>query len=55
MELKQGAHVVVGNEEAGPAVEEVMAVEPTGVVRVRVLPGPAEDHLHFVQRADVKA
>lgn len=55
VELKQGDHVVVGNEEADPAVAEVMAVKPTGVVLVRVLPGPAENHLHLVGRADVKA
>lgn len=43
-----GAHIVVGNEEAEPAVAKVAAVEPDGTVLVRVLPGPAEQHLHLV-------
>lgn len=55
VELKQGAHVVVGNEEADLAVAEVVAVKPTGVVLVKVLPGQAEDHLDLVRRAGVTA
>lgn len=46
--LSPGAHVVVGNEEADPAVAEVVSIDDDGVVLVRVLPGPAEDHLHLV-------
>lgn len=48
--LRPGAHIVVGNEEADPAVAEVVAVEPDGVVLVRVLPGPADHHLHLLGR-----
>lgn len=44
--LRPGVFVVVGNEEADPAVAEVVSVDPDGVVLVRVLPGPAEEHLH---------
>lgn len=43
-----GEHVVVGNEEAEPAVAEVVQVGPDGSVLVRVLPGPAEEHLDLV-------
>lgn len=44
VELQQGTFVVVGNEDADPATAEVVAVEPGGLVLVRVLPGPVEDH-----------
>lgn len=46
--LEPGVHVVVGNEEADPAVAEVVSVDEDGIVLVRVLPGPADDHLHLV-------
>lgn len=49
IELVPGAFIVVGNEEADPAVAEVVAVEPDGLVLVRVLPGPAGDHLHLTR------
>lgn len=39
---------MVGNAEADPAVAEVVAVEDDGVVLVRVLPGPVEQHQHRV-------
>ena len=55
VELKQVEHVVVGNEEADPAVAEVVAVKPTGVVLVKVLPSQAEDHLDLVRRTGVTA
>lgn len=55
VELKVGAHVVVGNEEAEPAVAEVVAIKPSGVVLVRVLPGPVEDHFHLIQRSGVQS
>lgn len=45
--LRPGVFLVVGNEEADPAVAEVMSVDPDGLVLVRVLPGPAEEHLHL--------
>jgi hypothetical protein len=49
VEVTPGSFIVVGNEEADPAVAEVVAVEPDGLVLVRVLPGPAEDHLHLTR------
>jgi len=46
--LDPGKYLVVGNEEADPAVAEVVSVAANGVVLVRVLPGSAEQHLHLV-------
>lgn len=46
--LAPGAYVLVGNEEADSAVAEVVSIGEDGVVLVRVLPGPADDHLHLV-------
>ena len=46
--LTLGAHLVVGNEEADSAVAEVVSIDEDGIVLVRVLPGPAADHLHLV-------
>lgn len=47
-ELAPGSFVIVGNAEADPAVAEVVAIEDDGVVLVRVLPGPVEQHQHRV-------
>jgi transcriptional regulator with XRE-family HTH domain len=49
IELVPGDFVVVGNQEADSAVAEVVSIEPDGLVLVRVLPGPAEDHLHLTR------
>jgi hypothetical protein len=46
--LEPGMHVIVGDEDADPAVAEVVSVDEYGIVLVRVLPGPAEQHLHLV-------
>jgi hypothetical protein len=48
--LRVGDYVVVGNEEADPAVAEVVSIDARGIVLVRVLPGPAEEHLHRTGR-----
>ena len=50
--LRVGDYVVVGNEEADPAVAEVVSIDARGIVLVRVLPGPAEEHLHLTGRID---
>ena len=47
--MAPGVHVVVGSEEADAAVVPVITVKASGVVLVRVVPGPAEDHLHLVE------
>ncbi|MGH9054867.1 MAG: hypothetical protein ACRDYY_03195 [Acidimicrobiales bacterium] len=43
--LEVGGFVVVGADDAEPAVAEMVEVRDDGVVIVRVLPGPAADHL----------
>ena len=43
-----GRYLIVGNEEADLAVAEVVEVDDRGVVLVRVLPGPAEDHVQLL-------
>lgn len=53
--LVVGEHVVVGNEEADPAVAEVVQVGPDGLVLVRVLPGPAEAHLDLLSMPRTRA
>ena len=50
--LSVGDHDVVGNEEADPAVAEVVSIDARGIALVRVLPGPAEEHLHLTSRID---
>jgi hypothetical protein len=42
--LTEGAYIVVGNDEADPAVGEVVQVDDDGVVLVRVLPGTVDDN-----------
>lgn len=46
--IKEGAYVVVGAEDADSAVAHVVNVDASGVVLVRVLPGPAEAHLELI-------
>jgi hypothetical protein len=47
--IEPGTHVVVGNEDADPAVALVVSVEQNGAVLLRILPGPAEAHLALIQ------
>ena len=42
--LRVGGHVVVGNEDAEPAVARVVSVGDDGVVIVAVLRGPVDAH-----------
>ncbi len=46
--LAVGAFVVVGADDAEPAVAEVVDLRADGVVWLRVLPGPASDHLELL-------
>ena len=49
--LTPGAHIIVGNEEADPAVAEVVRVDDDGVVLLRVVPGTVDHNrtlLHSV-------
>jgi hypothetical protein len=53
--LTSGQYVVVGNDEADPAVAEVVRIEDNGIVLVRVLPGSVDDNraeLNTVSRGD---
>ena len=42
--LVAGMHLVVGCEDAQPAVARVLAVTADGSVELQVLPGPIEQH-----------
>ena len=46
--IEVGRYVVVGADDAEPAVAEIVEVRDDGVVLVRVLPGPASGHLELV-------
>jgi len=46
--VQPGSFLIVGNEDADPAVAEVVAVMERGTVLLRVLPGPVEQHLPLV-------
>lgn len=46
--LEVGGFVVVGADDAEPAVAEVVQVRADGVILLRVLPGPASDHLELL-------
>lgn len=43
MTLTPAAYIVVGNEDADPAVGEVVRIDDDGVVLLRVVPGTVED------------
>ncbi len=43
--VRVDSYIVVGAEDAESAVAKVVEIEGTGVVLVRVLPGPVEAHL----------
>ena len=43
-----GMHLVVGCEDADPAVAEVLSVAADGSIELRVLPGAAADHRALV-------
>jgi hypothetical protein len=47
-DIRVGGYVVVGAEDADLAVAEVVEIDDRGVVMVRVLPGPADDHRHLL-------
>jgi hypothetical protein len=47
-EIEVGRFVLVGSDDAEDAVAEVVEIDDRGVVMVRVLPGPADDHRHLL-------
>lgn len=53
--LAPGEFLVVGNEVADPAVAEVVSIDDSGIVLVRVLPGRPAEHLHLLRRDTASA
>jgi hypothetical protein len=43
-----GTYLLVGSDDSELAVARIVSVEPDGLVSVRVLPGPASEHLHLL-------
>lgn len=43
-QIHPGQYIVVGDEDADPAVAHVVDVNPDGVILLRVLPGHADAH-----------
>jgi hypothetical protein len=46
--VEAGRYLIVGDEDADPAVAQVVEVKTNGVVLLRVLPGHADQHLDLV-------
>jgi len=49
--IEPGRYVIVGDEDADPAVARVIEVRADGVVLLRVLPGHADEHLDLLGRS----
>lgn len=48
--IEPGSYLVVGDEDAEPAVAQIVEVKANGVVLLRVLPGPADQHMELLSR-----
>jgi hypothetical protein len=48
--LEVGAFVVVGADDAELAVAQVVEVRSDGIVILKVMPGPASDHLELLSK-----
>jgi hypothetical protein len=48
IQITAGRYLVVGDEDADPAVAQVIEVKDDGTVLLRVLPGHAEQHARLV-------
>ena len=46
--VESGRYLLVGDHDAKPAVAQVVEDKANGVVLLRVLPGPAEEHQSLV-------
>lgn len=51
--VEPGRYVVVGDEDADPAVARVVDVKANGIVLLRVLPGHLDQHLDLLGRGSV--
>ena len=49
--IEPGRYVMVGDEDADPAVAHVVEVKANGVVLLQVLPGHATEHLDLLGRS----
>lgn len=47
-EIRVGLYVIVGDDDADPAVAQVVEVKDDGTVLLRVLPGHADQHVALV-------
>ena len=52
--LAVGDNILVGYEDADSAVAEVVQVGPNGLA-LRVLPGPAAEHVHLIGERNARA
>lgn len=48
--VEPGRYLIVGDDDADPAVAQVVEVRPDGVVLLKVLPGHADRHLGLLQQ-----
>lgn len=48
--VEQGRYLIVGDDDADPAVAQAIEVRPDGVVFLKVLPGHADQHLGLLQQ-----
>lgn len=46
-----GRYVVVGTEDADPAVARILAVDAFGLIDLEILPGSVNDHRHLLTPA----
>jgi hypothetical protein len=47
--VEAGSYLLVGSADSELAVARIVSVDPDGVVQARVLPGPAQEHLHLIE------
>jgi hypothetical protein len=48
--VKAGRYLIVGDDDADPAVAQVVEVRADGVVLLKVLPGHADHHLGLLRQ-----
>lgn len=54
LKILEGDYIVVGEEDAGDAVARVVKYEPkSGLVRLKVLRGPASSHPKLLKRIEL--
>ncbi len=48
IEIQAGRYLIIGDDDADPAVAQVVEVKDDGTVLLRVLPGHADQHTTLV-------